>query len=499
MISFIPNDPLAVDAIPLRKAEARPDRPSGRAGFTVEGTAPEEVSQPGEPGFVRWQARQAAILAVEAWEEVIEEPITSWAPQAANPMRLVPDKGEQMNAFYDRRSVSFFHKFRDGETTFSGASTDVVAHEVGHALLDAIRPDLWDSMFLESGGFHEAFGDVTALVTALSDRATREKLLDVAPDLGTANFVEATAEDLSDTIRRVLGAAHPASKPRRALNTFQWQLPQTMPTQGGPDVMIGEVHSIARIITGCFWDLLRALFAASGTATQAGLWSVTRTAAQLFYEGAKTAPDVPRFFRSVGRSMVLADDALNGGAHRQLIGQAFQAHGLALGSQALLAPELALAGNSPRINRRTGRVTVSPATLKDLRERVGAPARAAARVSLATFGDSSVANVAIRGEIPLDDVDNRLRGVVAPVNTVALVGESGRSAALLSAPRAGVPSAEVHDFVQSLVANDQVAFGAASTRRSAVAADTSAAVATHAVRRRGGKQQLQRVRFACTV
>jgi hypothetical protein len=430
---------------------------------------------------------------------VIEEPITSWARQAANPLRVVPDQGEDMNAYYDRRSVSFFHKFRDGETVFSGASLDVVAHEVGHALLDAIRPDLWDSMFLEAGGFHEGFGDVTALVTALSDRTTREKLLEVAPDLGVANFVEATAEDLSDTIRRVLGAGHPASKPRRALNTFQWQLPQTMPTQGGPDVMIGEVHSIARIISGCFYDLLRSLFVASGSHTQAGLWSATRTAARLFHEGAKTAPEAPRFFRSVGRSMVLADDALNGGANRQLIGHAFHAHGLALGSQALLAPELALAGKSPKINRRAGNVNLQPATLKDLRQRVGAPERATAYVSLAAIGDTPVANVAIRGEVPLDDIDERLRGVVAPVNTVALVGESGGSAALLFAPRAGVPSSEVHDFVQSLVANDQVAFDSAPVRRRAVAAETSAGAATHAIRRRGSKKKLQRVRFACTV
>jgi len=166
----------------------------------------------------------------------------------------------------------------------------------------------------------------------------------------------------------------------------------------------------------------------------------------------------------------------------------------------LLAPELALAGNSPRINRRAGSVTVSPATLKDLRRHVGAPEGAAARVSLAMVGDTSVANVAIVGEVALDDVDERLRGVVAPVKTVALVGESGGSAALLAAPRAGVPSAEVTDFVQSLVANDQVAFGSAAPgRRSAVAPDTAAGAATHAVRRRGGKKKLQRVRFACTL
>jgi Zn-dependent metalloprotease len=47
-----------------------------------------------------------------------------------------------------------------------GASTDVVAHEVGHGLLDSARPDSSTSI-LEVGAFHEAFGDCIAMLTAL--------------------------------------------------------------------------------------------------------------------------------------------------------------------------------------------------------------------------------------------------------------------------------------------------------------------------------------------
>ena len=93
------------------------------------------------------------------------------------------------------------------------------------------------------------------------------------------------------------------------------------------------------------------MFNASGPRSEARLWRVTKEAARLFYLGAASAPFVPRFFRSVGRAMVLADDAENGGANRQLIGKAFADHGLALGSRALLAPELALAGAAPTIDR----------------------------------------------------------------------------------------------------------------------------------------------------
>ena len=59
------------------------------------------------------------------------------------------------------------------KSTWSGASTDVVAHESGHALLDQSRPDLWDSSYPETNAFHEAFGDCMALLTAFADPATR--------------------------------------------------------------------------------------------------------------------------------------------------------------------------------------------------------------------------------------------------------------------------------------------------------------------------------------
>ena len=500
MINFIPNDPQTVDVMPMRKVSAKRDRPAGRAAITVSSNTPQGVYEPADPDFVPWQARQAAILAIEAWESVLGTPLKSWAQESANPasLALLPDVGKQMNAFYDRESLSFFHQPVGRQTTYSGASTDCVAHETGHAVLDALRPDLWSINMLEVAGFHEAFGDVTAIVTALADRPTREALLKISPKLDKPNFVEAIVEDLANTVRRVAGAKHPASKPRHALNTFRWQLPQTMPANGGPDVMIAEVHSIARIISGCFYDVLRGIFTASGAPTQARLWSATKTTALLFHEAARTALAVPRFFQAIGRAMVLADRTANNGKFEKVIGQAFFNHGLPLGTQALLAPTLALAGASPRITRSA--VQLAPATISDLRHRVGADSRAAASVNPIELGGEQMASVSIRHEVALDKVDKRLHGVVATVDSVALVGQSGGMAALMAAPRQGAASDEVLDFVGSLVANDQLAFATTDDEKRGAVADAApdqGPVATHAVKRRGRKQQLQRLAFAC--
>lgn len=487
MINFIPNDPLAEGDPPMRVVLARPDRKDDQAGFRVGGDEPEDVYPVGTSGFVRWQARQAAILTLEAWEAVLGEGIDSWVDELPDPLELplVPDGGTELNAFYDRTSISFFHQRTGGKTTFSGASTDVVAHETGHGLLDALRPDLWNTPFIEVGGFHEGFGDISALVTALADEETRTRLVAAAPDLGTPNFVEATAEDLSDGIRRAFGPTHPASRPRRALNTFRWQLPETMPQQGGPDVMIGEVHSLARIVTGCFWDVLRGLFARSPERSAADLWDATRLAGRLIWTAASRAPEAPRFFRSVGRQVVLADAVLTGGANRVLIGQAFATHGIALGAQAMLAPELALAGRAPRFDRAAAVVHVDDSTNADLQRRMGA-GDAPAVVSPLELAGTPVAKVTFREDVPLDDVDPRLRGVVASAPAPAIVGESGGVAALLSAPRREAPTEETQQFVRSLLDHEQLALEPDARTESS---------RTHAVEEYNGRRELRRIRF----
>ena len=232
-----------------------------------------------------------------------------------------------LNAFYDRDSLSFFHALIGAKTFFSGASTDVVAHEVGHGLLDSIRPDLWDANILEAGALHEAFGDCIALLAALNDKETRQKLLAVTANLRKRNFLESTAEDLSDGIKRIQ-PNHNAAEPRHAFNRLQFQIPETLPDDGGPGELINEVHSFGMLFSGSFYDVIANIFEASATHTEASLLTAAQAAGHILIEGAKLAPVTARFLQSVGRSMVLADEQMNGAANRDQIRAAFQAHGI---------------------------------------------------------------------------------------------------------------------------------------------------------------------------
>src|SRR5690348_15373488 len=126
----------------MRNKEPLADRKRGLAGFNFVKASPAGVFVPGTPDFLFWQSREAALTAIQVWE-ALNGPLKQWGPETEDPnnLDLLPDAGDDLNAFYDRRSLSFFHHAVGTETFFSGASTDVVAHESGHAFLDTLRPE----------------------------------------------------------------------------------------------------------------------------------------------------------------------------------------------------------------------------------------------------------------------------------------------------------------------------------------------------------------------
>src|SRR5260370_24819059 len=161
-----------------------------------------------------------------------------------------------------------------------------------------MRPDFFEVNFLEVGAFHEAFGDCMAILTALGDTETRQRLLAVAPNVRARDFVESTAEQLS----RAIGLAipgHNADDPRHAFNTFKFQIPSTLPDNGGPGALINEVHSFGMIFTGCFWNLIANLFNASASKDEAALLAAAQLAGQIFICGGKGALGASRFLHTV--------------------------------------------------------------------------------------------------------------------------------------------------------------------------------------------------------
>ena len=494
-IRFLPNDPLALAVVPPREQPPRPDPNVPQVGFSYSAAIPEAVYPVDSAEFRFWQCREAALATLEAWAALAPPP-QMWQ----NGQRLLPllhDAGRGLNAHYDRTAVAFLGWETAARNTYPAASTDAVAHEVGHALLDAIRPELWASVYPEPAAFHEAFADCMALLVSLFDAGPRQALLQGGGDLRVANFLETLAEDVAEGVR-LENPNDPQSLPRRALNTLQWEIPVTLPPAGLPAALTSEPHSYSRIFTGCFYDTLCNIFAGQPAQNEQGLLAAAQTAGRLLIAGAQGAPEVPRFFQAVGRAMMLADETASGGAHHAGIRDAFAGHQIAIGSTVMLAPTSGLAGPAPAVDAATGTARLPAAARRDLLTRIGAP-RGRLTVTAHKVGGQAVAKAVHRRDISLGKLDRRLKGVVVPAVESVLVGASAARAVVLGhLPNAHTTIDEVHHFVGTLLEHGAIVMPTAKrpgTRKTA--APYSSLLPTHILQSRGGKKILQRVRFSC--
>lgn len=506
-INFIANDPAAPGAV-AQEITPISDRATNKVGLDIVGLPPEAVYPITSNDFVAWQARESAIRTLDIFE-TIAGPISGWRGKAGElKLALYPNAGQDLNAYYDRASVSFFVFPLKKALIYSGASTDVVAHEVGHAILDALRPDLWNVSMLEVGAFHEGFGDCMAIMTALSDADIREDILKNDPMLISANYVEATAEQLSETIAKAVSSTHNAAEPRRGRNNFKWAFPQSLPSDGKPGALINEVHSFGQLTSGCYYDLILEIFRESGGGTD-GLWSACKIATRLLAAGARAAPVKPRFLDSVGRAMILADRAERTkpdgtGLNEVHIKTAFANHGIQLSSVGMLVPGAVLSTPNRRKARRAKKSSaLSTSARNALRSIFNVDVDARIFTRDFALGVDAETEVTSYRQVDLSGIDDKLDHVKAYAPQVALVGNVGGSTAILGAvdPAASI-SSEVRDFVETLVQRKQIDFAAAAKSpkaSSAGAADYLAygERATHVVRRRGEELVLERAAFRC--
>lgn len=173
----------------------------------------------------------------------ITKTVKTWDGRQYGILKISPNAGEDENAYYSRegtdRVLNFFHYTgtdkKEGRTC---RSSDVVAHEAGHSMLDIFHPEYFDVDSPHTGGFHEAFGDLIAIFWTLSEfDQCKAVILDTGGDLHQPNFVSELAEQFGQTI----GVGSSLRNADDDLTITQVE---------------NEVHELSRVFTGAIYDVL---------------------------------------------------------------------------------------------------------------------------------------------------------------------------------------------------------------------------------------------------
>ena len=202
---------------------------------------------------------------------------------------------------------------------------------MGHAVLDALRPQLFNAQTIEAAAFHEAFGDMTALVSSLQVPSFGQAVFnETQGSLNRNSRLSRLAEQLGAAIRVQHPDAVDPDSLRNAANSFFYRDPQTLPPSAPASQLSSEPHAFSRVFTGAFLDAFAGMLKLQAPSpTAANLAPTALDIARLLVGGVLEAPVVPDYYSQVAAHMIsVGDGAPFNGKYRDVLKSAFVRRGI---------------------------------------------------------------------------------------------------------------------------------------------------------------------------
>lgn len=271
------------------------------------------------PKFTGANSFGAAAATVAKYNSVYNEMTGKKVEWAFNDQHLgvSPETGEWPNAFYarDMKGVHFF----DVKNTSTGNSGEVASHEVGHAVLDAIRPGYLTGTGTETGAFHEAFGDVLAMLMTLGNEKAVDQLV-AQTDAGDLSSKRNILSDMGEGFGQAIGREGGI---RNSFNKFTYKDPATLPERGDEDNLGHEIHDFSRLWSGAFYDILDGISdanRAAGMSPKDALMAAGEEGWKLLIGQMEKSPaSSETTFKEMANHLLRGDADFNGGARQDLI------------------------------------------------------------------------------------------------------------------------------------------------------------------------------------
>jgi hypothetical protein len=324
-----------------------------RASVKADGSG-NYLFSPGTPEFQQAHSFACTTKSLRMFEGAVGHNI-DWAFDGK--LNVHPHAGPGFNAYYQRQdqSTNFFDGQDDkaGRTWFACESLDVVSHETGHAILDGMHPGLMGLFSsTEAQAFHESFGDVSAMLTALQDQAVVDKLAaQTNGDMHADNFVAHLAEELSKGINDTIfdGQKPEGWTIRNANNALHYEDPKHLPRNPPDETKLGkEAHNFSRLFTGAVWDIMAGLTSqnmAAGQNAKQAIAGARDTLLGIYARGVELGPDHMKKYAQMASAMREADQRYNGGANKALLEKVFNDRGIgfAAADDAVRVPSVTVA------------------------------------------------------------------------------------------------------------------------------------------------------------
>lgn len=249
-----------------RSPIAQPTRDISKSplSFDVIDRAPGPYSPAAEK--LRYEtAIDSLIRAVDWFAEAMNGRSLSWHEDVGRTLRVTLEGGDELNAFYHRegpkKGLRFCTPTTAGKKIHTCESPDIVCHEVGHALLDGLRPQFLHAAGLEYFAFHEAFGDASSILSSLTlDSFCSNVLHETGGKINFTSRLSRMAEQFSEAVRLLNPGKSDQNCLRDAANEFFYADPLNLPFRAPATAICGRMHSFSRIFSATILDVLDAFY-----------------------------------------------------------------------------------------------------------------------------------------------------------------------------------------------------------------------------------------------
>jgi hypothetical protein len=232
-----------------------------------DGLAPSETN----PQFQQQMAYAIAMKTIEQFERALGR-VALWAPitpgdadangseRYVQRLRIYPHALRAGNAFYspERKSLLMGYFFASqttsvdmlpGGVVFTALSSDIIAHETTHALLDGLHRRFREPTNADVLAFHEAFADIVALFEHFSmPEALRQQIASTRGDLRTENLLAELAVQFGQATGQYSGL-------RNAIGTLGSDRQWTPKTPSPADYQAStEAHARGSVLVAAVFD-----------------------------------------------------------------------------------------------------------------------------------------------------------------------------------------------------------------------------------------------------
>lgn len=272
------------------------------------------------------------VHAINLANRYLEVPITAWS--SVPRLLVLPRAGKQFNAYYDRIALRFFYATDPitRKMVYTSNAADVTVHEIGHALLDAMRPELYNTPSMEIWAYHEFFGDFDVLINSLQHDIILDYLLkQTGGNLRQSNVCSELARELGVAIYHATGGrgGRIDGALRNAFNTFVYVPPETLPPSGPDNKICAEPHNFSRIFTGTWYDILVGIYEdqRKTLAPKDALIAARDILGKYTFRAMRVAAAAVKFYDAAAKAMLVIDKA-NGYRYNQLMNNIFIKRGI---------------------------------------------------------------------------------------------------------------------------------------------------------------------------